>query len=513
MEQYAIYLRKSRADMEAEALGEGETLARHQTTLVNFARKNNLNVTAIYKEVVSGETIAARPEIQKLLENVRAGVFTGVIVMEIERLARGDSIDQGIISQTFKFSNTLIITPSKTFDPNNEYDETFFEFGLFMSRQEYKTIRRRMQAGRLASVKEGNYIGSIPPYGYQKIEIDKKHHSLVIDEAESEVVKLIYNLFLYQDMGCHKIAAKLHELGYSPRLNKAWDVTSIKNILTNPVYCGYLRWNYRKRKKSVVNGEVVVTRKPDKEGMELYEGSHEAIIEKDIWDAVQRKLENNKKPKNKSSTELKNPYAGILKCGLCGKSMRYKSYVSDKDNKKKPSRLRCLTIKCGTVSATSSEVDEAVIFALKSKLSNVEKLIEGEFSKEMIKLHEDNEKLKKQALANIEKLEKQKHKLYDLLEKEIYTEEVFSERFTILNEQIISAKKNYDELLKTKTIDFKELKDFSLVLSGLLESWDILSPADKNALLKQIVNKITYFKEEQNNKNGTTMRLEFEFCI
>ena len=65
--EYAMYLRKSRADIEAEANGEGETLARHENILLDLARKNKIKIGKIYKEIVSGETIEARPEMQKLL--------------------------------------------------------------------------------------------------------------------------------------------------------------------------------------------------------------------------------------------------------------------------------------------------------------------------------------------------------------------------------------------------------------------------------------------------------------
>ena len=92
--------------------------------------------------------------------------------MEVERLARGDTIDQGIVAQTFKLSCTKIITPMKTYDPNNEYDEEYFEFGLFMSRREYKTINRRLQRGRVASVKEGKYVGNKSPYGYTRMKLE-----------------------------------------------------------------------------------------------------------------------------------------------------------------------------------------------------------------------------------------------------------------------------------------------------------------------------------------------------
>ncbi|MCD8239374.1 MAG: recombinase family protein [Clostridiales bacterium] len=190
---YCLYLRKSRSDAEAEARGEGETLARHERALLELAKRRKLVITEIYREVVSGDTIAARPVMQQLLQEVGQGKWKGVLVMEIERLARGDTIDQGIVAQTFKFSGTKIITPIKDFDPSNEYDEEYFEFGLFMSRREYKTINRRLQRGRIASVKEGKYVANVPPYGYERVRVkDGKGFTLAIVPEEAEIIKLIF---------------------------------------------------------------------------------------------------------------------------------------------------------------------------------------------------------------------------------------------------------------------------------------------------------------------------------
>ena len=75
---YLIYLRKSRADLEAEAHGEGETLARHKEALTALARRQHLTIGAIYSEVCSGETIASRPQMQRLLSEVEQGVWEGV---------------------------------------------------------------------------------------------------------------------------------------------------------------------------------------------------------------------------------------------------------------------------------------------------------------------------------------------------------------------------------------------------------------------------------------------------
>ena len=131
MDYYCAYLRKSRKDRELEAQGQGETLARHEKMLKDLAEKRNIKISKFYREVVSGESIATRPVMQELLADVEKGLWTGVLVVEVERLARGDTMDQGLVSQTFKYSNTKIITPLKIYDPNNDFDEQYFEFGLF----------------------------------------------------------------------------------------------------------------------------------------------------------------------------------------------------------------------------------------------------------------------------------------------------------------------------------------------------------------------------------------------
>ena len=169
MEQYVKYLRKSRFDRDYAELSVEETLKRHESILDKLAGDRGYYIAKTYYEVVSGESIAARPEVQKLLEEVSAGLYAGVLVVDVERLARGNGADQAYISQVFQFSGTKIITPMKTYDPSNEYDEEYFEFGLFMSRREYKTINRRLVRGRDSSASEGKYISSIAPYGYDRV--------------------------------------------------------------------------------------------------------------------------------------------------------------------------------------------------------------------------------------------------------------------------------------------------------------------------------------------------------
>lgn len=90
----ALYLRKSR---EEEQETREETLARHERILNEYCDRNNLNVIKRYKEVVSGESIANRPKMQALLNDVSFGLYDGVVVVELERLSRGNQIDQKVM--------------------------------------------------------------------------------------------------------------------------------------------------------------------------------------------------------------------------------------------------------------------------------------------------------------------------------------------------------------------------------------------------------------------------------
>ncbi len=114
-----------------------------------------LPVSRLYREIVSGETIAARPVMRRLLSEVEGGLWDGVLVMEIERL-RAATRSTRASSRARSPSHTKIVTPAKTYDPDDEFDEEYFEFGLFMSRREYRAINRRLQRGRRASALEGS---------------------------------------------------------------------------------------------------------------------------------------------------------------------------------------------------------------------------------------------------------------------------------------------------------------------------------------------------------------------
>lgn len=334
---YDAYLRKSRADLELERIKNFDTLKQHEKFIKQRAKDLGIKIRKIYREVVSGELIQERPEIQKVLKEVETGAIDGILVIEPERLTRGDSKDQGTISQAFKYSNTLIITLNKIYDPNSEEDEEYFEFGLFMSRREYKTINRRMQRQRIANVLDGKYCASEPPFGYKKVKLKyDKGFTLEAKEDEAEVVKEMFQKRA-NGLGYDIICNWLNTLDFRPKKSDVWTPATISGMLSNPIYIGKIRWNANKQEKTLVNGQIVKKRKRNKKNLILVEGLHMGIVEENIFNLAQSIPP--KATGTKRGTELQNPLATLIKCADCGRSMQRRPYYPNKKQEPKKRRV------------------------------------------------------------------------------------------------------------------------------------------------------------------------------
>lgn len=496
---YCIYLRKSRADDELEAMGE-DTLARHEKTLLALAKSKSLAITAIYREVVSGETIASRPQMQQLLNDVENNVWQGVLVMEVERLARGDTIDQGVVAQTFKYANTHIITPNKTYNPNNEFDEEYFEFGLFMSRREYKTINRRLQRGRITSVNEGKWVGNKAPYGYiRKKLLHEKGYTLEISPEEADIVRLIYDLFLNQDMGCTLIARHLNALGVPTASGLKWSTQTVSLIIKNPVYYGKIKWGGRPEVKRVVDGQVVVSRpRTPLESLILVNGLHEPLISEETFNRALDKISDNPLVGISIGTEVKNPIVGLIKCGMCGKNMVRRAY------KDRESTLLCTTLDCKNVSSDLYLVEDKLIKCLQEYLDNYKSSYDKATKPA---LHNPLVKLLEAKIAEQARLKSQLSSLYDLLEQGIYTREVFLERNASLNERISVAALEIEQLENDITKAKNEAKmqhDIIPKIEAVISTYYTLdTPKQRNDLLKTVVEKATYLKTVSGRWHGS----------
>lgn len=511
MSEYAIYLRKSRADLEAEAHGEGETLLRHEKMLTELARRMNLPITDIYREIVSGETIEARPQVRKLLSEIEKGRYKGVLVVDVDRLARGDTVDQGIIARTFRLSGTKIITPKKVYDPNSEFDEEYFEFELFMARREYKIISRRIQRGRIASVNDGKFIGSTPPFGYDKVKLKNAKGYTLEPNAEAETVKLIFKLYL-DGKGATVIAETLDDMGIKTRSGSSWSKSTISDILSNPVYTGKIRWSYRPDVKSVENG-VIHKRRTTNENCIIVNGLHKPLVSEDDFIRAGKMTVLNRKPPVKPSTVLQNPLSGLIYCRKCGSKMT--RLGSGKKNKYDV--IKCPNRHCKCVSAPIYLVEELLIEGLKKWLG-LHSLKTGRVSENASAINTIKVKNKKieELQAELAAAEKQIANTYDLLEQGIYTTDTFIQRNKVLSDR---TKKAADEIQKLQK-EIKALEDINLIkeqiiprVENVIASYDKCGSAEeKNALLKSVLTRIEYEKSDPNRK-GHVDNPNFELTL
>ncbi len=513
MERYCMYLRKSRADAEAEARGEGETLARHEKMLLEVAKRGGYAITEIYREIVSGESIAARPQMQQLLQAVEQGLYAGVLVVEVERLARGDTIDQGIVAQTFKYSDTKIITPVKIYDPNNEFDEEYFEFGLFMSRREYKTINRRLQRGRIASAKDGKYVGNKPPYGYARVPIENdKGFTLEPVPEEAEIVRLIFHLYANatpqpdgsnRRMGTTLIARKLNAMHIPSRSGSAWTASSIRNVLINPVYIGKIRWNFRPNIKRMQDG-VVTTSRPMAQEYIFVDGLHPAIVEDGLFQQVQEIFHSSANAPSHYDKPIQNPLAGIVFCAKCGKAMIRRPYGA----KNKVDTLLCKTIDCDNVSAELRLVEQRVLKGLADWLEDYKLRLGLQNGKQEHTLQIDMKQKAIQGLeADLQTQQKQLEKTYDLLEQGIYDTDTFLARSQLITQRINAIQsdlQNAQQELHAEQARQDSIVNIIPKVEHLLAVYDTLPDAGKkNEMLKSVIERAEYRKEHGTRWHGS----------
>ena len=279
-EEILLYSRKSRTD--DPTLDVAEILEKHEALLDEYAERTwgkKIPEENKKREVVSGETIESRPELLGILKLIESPKIKGILLVDVQRLGRPDLEDIGRLSKLFRYTNTLVITPQKTFDLRNEYDREAFERELMRGNEYLEYTKKIMSRGRLLSVQQGNFIGTKAPYGYDKdivMEGKKKCHTLKINEAEADVVRMVFDMYVNQDMGRVNIAHRLNELGIPTRTGALWSQDTLKTMLENDHYIGKVRWNWRKTITVVEDGEIKKVRPKTEVGEYLvYDGRHQ----------------------------------------------------------------------------------------------------------------------------------------------------------------------------------------------------------------------------------------------
>lgn len=489
----AVYLRKSRADNAAESVDE--TLARHCKILTDYAVKNDITITAVYKEVVSGDGLFTRPEMIRLLQDVEAGLYTSVLCVDIDRLGRSSAKDSGIIMETLKDAGCIIITPEKTYNLENDVDEMTVELKTFFARQELKSIAKRLRRGMTESMKQGAHVGDIP-YGYRRAYIGKTP-TLEPIEPQAGVVKMIYDWYTNDNIGSCQIENKLRAMGYSGPNGGRFSRTTVRAILKNPVYKGQIVWNRKHVVKKRKPGDAWRVKENDESKWVVAKGLHKPLVSEEQWDEVQR-IMSYRQIKTRYTGEIKNPLHGLIYCANCGLA------ITRQYNKKyNEDRMLCTTKGCNR-SVKLTELEDAIKQQLKRLLYDLT-LREGEPPKPKLdRLGAQKASIEKQ----LSTIKNQRSKLHDLLEQGVYSVETFMERQKELTERETAAENEIKALKKKLTAAATQTgTDFIPTIRTILSEWDYMTPEQKNEMLSQIITRMTY------RRTGTKLHEPFELNI
>jgi len=486
---YCAYLRKSRRDAELEALGQGETLARHEQQLRELAARLGIRIAAAYREIVSGDTIAERPEMRRLLADVSAGLWHGVLVMDVDRLARGDSIDQGMIMQTMLYACVLVVTPGKIYDPADDADAEFFELKLFLSRREYVAINRRMQRGRLASAMDGCYMGSRPVYGYERVKCQgRRGWTLRPVPDKAEIVRAVFGWYADgmdgREAGAALIAARLNAMGLRTDLGHPFEASYIRRMLQNPAYIGKTRWLQRETTYAIDDGRRVKRRLPSDRAL-LVDGLHPGIVDPALYERVQAMFAaHDKRPKN-AMAAVANPLAGLVYCAECGRAMQLKG-----DPARRAGFLSCRTQGCPTCSTSVDVVVGVVLDVLRAWVAGHEA---APIAPAPAAGGVSGTAARARMAAHLSALLEQSDRLYDLLERGLYDDRTYLERRARLDAQLRDAR------AALAAIDARPAAD--PVAAAVPQARRVLDayacapdPAAQNALLRSVIARIVYAK-------------------
>lgn len=304
----AIYIRVSthwQIDKDSLQVQRRELIAYSQMVL-------NINDYEVFEDPGYSAKNTERPDYQRMMERLRTGEFSHLLVWKIDRISR-NLLDFAEMYKELKSLGITFVSKNEQFDTSSAIGEAMLKIILVFAELERNMTSERVSAVMISRANDGKWNGGRVPYGYSW---DKQNQEFSIIESESNIVKTIFNLY-EEHQSLIYIARYLNDLGYVTRVGNDWSVNSIYRILKNPFYIGAYRYNKHiegNRQKVREESEWIV-----------YENHHVPIVSEALYDRVQFILQRNKRGgyKKGESHKRKNihVFAGLVKCGNCGNNM------------------------------------------------------------------------------------------------------------------------------------------------------------------------------------------------
>lgn len=362
-----LYERLSRDD---ELQGESNSISNQKQMLEDFARRNGLpNPTHFTDDGISG-TRFDRPGFLAMMEEVEAGRVEAIVIKDMSRLGR-DYLKVGQVMEVLRQRGVRLIAINDGVD-SLKGDDDFTPFRNIMNEFYARDTSRKIRSVFKSKGMSGKHLTGTVIYGYLW---DEKREHWLVDEEAAEVVRRIFSLTL-EGYGPYQIACKLsadrieipvvHLARFNEGVNRSkpvkdpygWGSSTIVNILKKREYLGHtINFKTRKHFKDKKSHYV------SEDEWTIFENTHEAIIDQQTFDLVQKIRSNVRRYPNGWGEAA--PLTGLLYCADCGGKM----YVHRTNNGKRVSQYTCSNytkVPCGTLCPTQHRINESAVLTLVS---------------------------------------------------------------------------------------------------------------------------------------------------
>lgn len=493
LEECVMYMRKSRADDPTKTVEE--VLRNHEKELDDWCERNldgKLDENKKYKEIVSGEKMSERPELQKLLKEIEKPNIKYLITNEPQRLSRGYLDEIGKLVLLLRHNHITVITPAKIYNLEDKYDRENFERELKRGNEYLEYFKDIQERGKNIKISGGEYIGAQRPYGYNKIhykEGKRTVRTLAINPEEAEVVKMIFKWYAYEGLSVYGVAKRLNEMGIKNGNGKRWEPENgLKEMLRSPLYIGKIRWGYQKN-ETIVENQKLITRKLKQKEYTVVEGLHDAIIDEETFNRALA-VRKTRVPK-KIKSQLVNPFATMVRCQACGKPLKL-----HKD--RKSVRLICPnTLDCPSVGIFLNELIDVVCETMEKYIEDFSFKLENTQEDEVAE-HQKKIDLLRKRLQTLEQTE--------LSQWESQTNPDESQRmpahiFKQLNEKVLKDKEEVKNALEVLLASSPAKVNYEEKIFTLKTAIEYLRDENvkcelKNEYLKDIIELITVYREK-----------------
>ncbi len=519
----ALYERLSRDD---ELEGESNSIVNQKKILEEYASKNNLtNIIHFTDDGISG-TQFDRPGFMEMMNGVNTGNIGCIIVKDMSRLGR-DYLKVGQCMEILRQKGVRLIAINDNVDSFYREDD-FTPFRNIMNEWYARDTSRKIQSTFRSKGESGKHTASTPPYGYIKDEKDKD--KWIVDEKAAEIVRRIFNLTM-DGAGPYKIAKILEadkidipayhqqKMGYGLHQSKnfeypyRWCSSTIASILKKKEYLGHTvnfktRKHFKDKKSKYVSEDKWL----------IFENTHEAIIDQETFDNVQR-IRGNVKRYPDGWGEY-HPLTGLMYCADCGSKM----YVHRTNNYKNIPYYVCSNYKkvpCGTLCPSAHRIKaEVVLNLIQETLKDIKNCLDEDneaFTCSIQNEMEEKEKveIEKQRVrlinnkSRIQELERLMCRIYE----DMILEKIPSSRYEILNSQYETEQRDLS----------REIEDLELVISRYENETDrarkfisLISRYENfneltNTMINEFVEKIIIHERDRKGSQTSKQKIEIYF--